>query len=627
MSWQGATTIAADAGREGQQEADDPARAALWTDFETPPSAEVFFRAWLAIQCGLVADAIAGVLLIGEAEGQYAVVATWPNGSADVADLVATARLATAQRRSLTHHPPGTAGRVRQTCVACPIEIDDLHRAVVAVQIAGGIHRNLQSTMHRLRWGCGWLEARLRERQAEDREASIRRMTFAMNILADASEGGELYGSVAAIVNELAVRLACERVSIGIVRRSRMRLVAMSHTAIFDERTNLVETIENAMEEAWVQKTTIALPSTSLAERRVCLAHKELMRISASTSVASVVMTAASRTIGVITLERESGAGFDLPTIQLLEVVAHLLGPLVEMKADRQRILGGRLVEAAGSAVATLTGRRRPAIKVAIALLAGLVAYAVLAQADFRVSGKAVVEGSVQRAAVAPFEGFVESAPVKAGDVVATGQLLASLDNRELTLDMLRARSDYNQQIVKYNDAMGQRDAVAARLAAALIEQSKAELAEAEERLDRAKITAPFAGIVVSGDLRQMLGSPVNKGQVLFQLAPLHSFRVTLQIDERDISFVSTGQKGELVLTGISGHSFPFLVKSVIPVANAAEGRNFFAVEADIQDPSEQLRPGMEGIGKVMIERRRLLWIWTRPLTEWATITAWKWAL
>jgi multidrug efflux pump subunit AcrA (membrane-fusion protein) len=235
-------------------------------------------------------------------------------------------------------------------------------------------------------------------------------------------------------------------------------------------------------------------------------------------------------------------------------------------------------------------------MKLAVATRLSLLVYGAYAQGDFRVSGKALVEGEIQRAAVAPFSGFISTAPVRAGDIVTAGQALATFDDRELSLEVLRLRSEYEQQVLKYNDAMGHRDPVAAHMAVALIEESKAELAQAESKLGRAKIVAPFAGVVVSGDLRQMLGSPVEKGQVLFQLAPLDSFRIILQVDERDISFVSAGQSGQLVLTGFSSRSFPFKVKVVTPVATASEGRNFFPVEAEIQDPDKQLRPGMEGV-------------------------------
>ena len=611
--------------QDDRRQAEQAKDAALWADFGAPSSAASFYRSWLAIQCGFVAQAIAGVLLIDEAEGQYAVAATWPEDGRDVGHLAAAAGPALKQRRGIVHYLPDTGGQPNCACVAYPVEIDGRLRAVVVVQIGVGPAADLQSIMRRLHWGAGWLEILFHRLQSEDREARIKRMTFAMGILSEASEQRELYACAVAIANGLAVRLGCERASVGIARRNRMRLAAMSHSAVFEKRTALVERIENAMEEVQLQREAVTLPSSS-SERRITLAHRELMRVTAAASVASVVMTSGDRVVGAITLERDSGAAFDTPTIHLLEAVGHLLGPIVEMKAERQRLIGGRLVDAVGSTRAALVGRRRPTLKLAAVAALISLAYAAFAEGDFRISGKALVEGAIQRAAVAPFEGFVSTAPVRAGDIVRAGQILATLDDRDLNLELLRVRSEYEQQVVKYNDALGGRDPVATRLAAALIEQSKAQLARAEDRLGRAKIIAPFSGVVVSGDLRQKLGSPVEKGQVLFQLAPLESFRVILQVDERDIPFVSTGQLGQLVLTGLTSRSFPFIVKSVPPVATASEGRNFFPVEADIQDPDKQLRPGMEGIGKISIERCRLMWIWTRPLVAWAQISIWKWA-
>ena len=626
MIWHGATTQAAGAVRESRQEIEASQDPALWADFAAPSSTSSFFRSWLAIQCSFVARAVAGVLLVDEVEGRYAVVASWPDGSRDMTHLAAAAGPALKQRRGIVHYPPHGAGQPEGGCVAYPVEVDGRLRAVVVVQIATGSAADLQAAVQRLRWGAGWLETSFRRLQTEDDEARIKRMGFAMGILGDAGERRELHACAVAVANELAVRLNCSRVSIGVARRGHMRLAAISHSAVFEKKTNLVETIENAMEETSVQREAVTLPGISSAERRISLAHRELMRMTASTSVASVVMTSANRVVGAITLERDSGTAFDASTVRLLEAVAHLLGPLVEMKAERHRLISGRLIDAVGSSVTALVGRRRPVIKLAAATILSLLVYGAFAQGDFRVSGKALVEGEIQRAAVAPFGGFISTAPARAGDIVVAGQVLATLDDRELTLEVLRLRSEYEQQVLKYNDAMGHRDPVAARMAVALIEQSKAELAQAEDKLGRAKIVAPFSGVVVSGDLRQMLGSPVDKGQVLFQLAPLNSFRVILQVDERDISFVSAGETGQLVLTGFSSRSFPFSVKAVTPVATASEGRNFFPVEGEIQDPDKQLRPGMEGVGKVSIVRCRLLWIWMRPLVEWAQITAWKWA-
>ena len=37
------------------------------------------------------------------------------------------------------------------------------------------------------------------------------------------------------------------------------------------------------------------------------------------------------------------------------------------------------------------------------------------------------------------------------------------------------------------------------------------------------------------------------------------------------------------------------------------------------------LRPGMEGVAKVEIDRRSQLWIWTRGLRDWFRLFLWKW--
>ena len=55
----------------------------------------------------------------------------------------------------------------------------------------------------------------------------------------------------------------------------------------------------------------------------------------------------------------------------------------------------------------------------------------------------------------------------------------------------------------------------------AQIEQVEAQLALVEEQLSRARLIAPFDGYVVTGDLSQNLGSPVARGDVLFEVGQL----------------------------------------------------------------------------------------------------------
>jgi multidrug efflux pump subunit AcrA (membrane-fusion protein) len=160
---------------------------------------------------------------------------------------------------------------------------------------------------------------------------------------------------------------------------------------------------------------------------------------------------------------------------------------------------------------------------------------------------------------------------------------------------------------------------------AAQIEQAEAMLTLVADKLARATLVAPFDGVVVSGDLQQLLGTPVELGKVLFQIAPLDAYRVILEVDERDIAYLQVGLPGVLTLSGMPNHYMAFSVQQITPVSTAQEGRNYFRVEARLHEASDGVRPGMEGVGKIIAGERKLIWIWTHNFINWVRLTTWKW--
>jgi hypothetical protein len=99
-----------------------------------------------------------------------------------------------------------------------------------------------------------------------------------------------------------------------------------------------------------------------------------------------------------------------------------------------------------------------------------------------------------------------------------------------------------------------------------------------------------------------------------------------LQVDDRDMAHLATAQRGELVLSSLPGLNLPITVTTITPVATQRDGRNVFRVEAQIDSgDAARLRPGMEGIGKVVVGQRSLLWIWTHGFTEWLRLAVWNW--
>ena len=161
-------------------------------------------------------------------------------------------------------------------------------------------------------------------------------------------------------------------------------------------------------------------------------------------------------------------------------------------------------------------------------------------------------------------------------------------------------------------------------MTAAQIAQIDAAIRLVRYKLDRTTLVAPFDGVVISGDLDQLIGAPVEQGRMLFQVAPLGFYRVMMQIDERDIAAIAPEQQGVLTLMGLPDLQLPVTVRQVTPVASQQDGSNFFRVEAQLLDRTGRLRPGMEGVAKIDAGPRRLLWIWTHGLVDWARLWLWK---
>jgi multidrug resistance efflux pump len=209
--------------------------------------------------------------------------------------------------------------------------------------------------------------------------------------------------------------------------------------------------------------------------------------------------------------------------------------------------------------------------------------------------------------------------------VVKQGTVLARLDDRELRLERLKWMAQQEEYSKQFRQAMADRNPAQVQIVTAQLEQARAQAARVADQLERTTVSAPFDGIIVSGDLTQHLGAPIEKGKVLFEVAPLNSYRLVLQVDERDVAYLKPGQRGTLLLGALSQDPVDFTVQQVTPVSDPKEGRNTFRVEAQLDQTSLHLRPGMQGVGKVEIEEARYLWIWTREIVNWLRLAAWRW--
>lgn len=578
----------------------------------------------------MIPDVSSGVVLLGvPGSGPFSPAARWPDERRDVQHLAEVAERAMVERHGLllkqeTDRSSGSAS-IERYHVAYPIRIGDRVHGVVALDIAPRPEVDLQAVMRQLQWGSAWLEVLFRRDEGAKDAATRERLKTVLDLLATAAGHERFYAAAMDFTTALATRLACDRVSVGFVRGGRVHVRAISHSAHFRKQTNLVRAIGSAMDEARDQQAVIVYPPPPDSPSRVVRAHAELAQQQSAGAICSIPLSGGDRVFGVLTLERPEGRPFDPATVELCEVLAGVAGPVLETQRREDRWLVTKAAEAGRRLLGQLIGPRQLALKLAAAGLVGAIAFFAMAKGDYRVSATTVIEPAIRRAAVAPFGGYIVEARVRAGDLVKRGQVLCVLDDREMRLERLKWLSQHEQLLKQHQQALAARKAAEVRILSAQIDQARAQLALLDDQLSRTQVLAPFDGVVVSGDLSQTLGAPVEQGQVLFEVAPLDAYRVILQVDEGDIADVAVGQRGHLLLSGFPTERLPLTVEKLTPVSTAREGRNFFRVEAQLETTPVQLRPGMEGVGKIAIDRRLLIWIWTHQLTDWLRLFLWSW--
>ena len=326
---------------------------------------------------------------------------------------------------------------------------------------------------------------------------------------------------------------------------------------------------------------------------------------------------------GALTLRRASGP-FTPGEVDLIDGVGAAVGALLDDKWRADRSLPALALDRGLTALGGFIGPRRIGLKLAgLVALAALVWFA-LATDEYRVRARAQIEGETRRMASAPFDGFIHAQFARAGDVVAEGAPLAQLETNDIELDRLRQIAKKRQYQLDLDKALAKRDLAEINIARAQIEESDAEINLSEQMIARATLRAPFAAVVVTGDLSQSVGRPVTRGDVLFELAPLDHYRMNAAAPEADIGFVKPGQRGELLLSALPGKTFPFEIASITSVAQAGEGVNGFEVIAPLSGAGQELRPGMEGVAKIDVGRRHVAWIWLHPLFDWARVKLWS---
>lgn len=194
---------------------------------------------------------------------------------------------------------------------------------------------------------------------------------------------------------------------------------------------------------------------------------------------------------------------------------------------------------------------------------------------------------------VAEADGRVERLFVEEGQFVGAGQPLAMLVRGDAQMAVEKTRVRATNARVAYNRAQdlfakGLMNRVDYEKATMEKEVADQELGEAQWRLSKTTIRAPFSGQVT--DRMVTLGKHVRPGDSLFTLTDFDPLIARIFLPERDVITLKEGRPVRLTLRAANDISFEGRIRQISPVVDTATGTVKVTVEA--VKPPAIVRPG-----------------------------------
>jgi hypothetical protein len=453
-------------------------------------------------------------------------------------------------------------------------------------------------------------------------QADLTKLAAVLDLAVSVGGNKKFLPTALAFCNGVATQFNCDRVSLGWLERGWVRLRAISRTEQFDRQMAAAQALEVAMEESLDQDEEVVWPAPPGATA-ITRDHERFAKEQKIAFVASVPLRRGDDVVAVFTCERQSGP-FTAAELQQLRLSADLAGPRLAALKEAERWFGARWAADWRSRGAKLLGPEHTWAK--LLAIGGVIALALLVflRLPYRVEGSFTLRDDRLAYLAAPFDGYIDQVLVRPGDAVAAGQPLLKLKTEELELDESFALADLNRYQREAEKARAARQLADMRIAEAMANQASARLDLARHHLGQATIKSPFAGVVVEGDLRDRLGSPVKTADVLLKVAQIETLYVEAEVNERDVDQILGAGGGFIAFVAQPKKTFPVRIVAVEPVAVPKPEGNLFLVRCALeQKPESWWRPGMSGVCKISAGKRTFGWILTHRTIDFLRLKLW----
>jgi len=433
-----------------------------------------------------------------------------------------------------------------------------------------------------------------------------------------------------AFCNELAGRSGASRVSLGWVKGTKIKIVALSHTEQFDKKQDVIIQLEKVMEECLDQEEVVQFdPDGQTSTPNVTRTAAAFSRALGNLVVLSLPLRNHTEITGVVTMEFDAKRRIATNAAEALTVATDLLGPQLYDRFQNDRYIVTKVGLSIRDGAKAVAGPKHMMAKSLIVLSVAALAFLFLYRPMYHVSAPFSFATVEKRVMCAPFDGYIgdigmiNGEKVHAGMPVTKGQLLMSMDTSELKLK--KAEAVAREGTARRQEAKAHAEQ---KDADSLIYRTQAEAAKAEadlyvNEISRAELRSPVDGEILKCEVEDKKGAPTKIGEVLFEVAQRDQLRVEINVADRDIQFVKAGANGTLATSTLPSESWPFTVHHIVPLGEAKEGSNVFTVFADVPKLDAGWRPGLTGEVRIDVDKKPLVWIWTHRLVDFLRLKLW----
>ena len=541
--------------------------------------------------------------------------------------------------------PPGAAGGSENEAgnptdlllVLSPLIVEKEAEAVVEVfQRSGGgpsTQRGyLRFLVQMCDVACDYLKSR-KLRQLADSQSLWRELE---QVVQELHRSLDLQQTAYAVVNEGRRMIGCDRVSLALAYGSKCRVEAVSGLDSIDRRATEVQRLAKlatavlqTREPLWSEAGQADLPAQieQPLQAYVDQSHARLVAVLPLVPPQSEQLGGRSmqgQPIGALIVEqlRDARAGETLRTRSAL--VAQHSAAALSNAIEHNSVFLLPLWKQLGKATWLVRGRTLPKTLLVLALVIGGITALAVVPTEFEVAARGKLQPAQRREVFAPLDGVVASVPVRHGQIVESGAVLAELSSTDIELELaslIGRQTTIQERLAALQRAMLDTRSGSGRLTPSeenrlggeMLElRQEAENIERELTLVRQKqqqltIIARERGQVVTWKVEDvLLYRPVQRGQGLLALAnPDGPWELELYLPERRLKHVQVGA------TNVGAPDVTFTLASHL-------GQTFHGRVVEIEQAAEVR--GEEGntvLVRVAVERSEL-----PPLHDQTTVTA-----